>query len=128
MAITDTDFVRPKGRLRSVWFEDDLPTLLQQFVSEAQADAAITTDAVATAYVYWRAYSVLVEDLQFDPADQQTGPERDTRTAGQIAYFQEQAAYWYRVYQDGVQASTDTGGAYLQNVGFDDNDIENPGV
>lgn len=126
MAIAVEDFTRPKGRLRSVWFEDDLATALAVWVAEATADTAITDDTTRQAYVYWRAYTTLVEDLRFDPADQQTGPERDTRTEAQLSYFQEQAAYWYRVYQDGV--TTDAGGAVLQTIGFSDNDVENPGL
>jgi len=126
MAIAVEDFTRPKGRLRSVWFEDTLADLLSEWVTEASADTAMTDDTTRQAYVYWRAYTTLTEDLRFDPADQQTGPERDTRTEAQLAYFEEQAAYWYRVYQDGV--STDAGGAYLGAIGYADNDIENPGL
>lgn len=85
MALTTDDFVRPAGRLTAAWYRDDLAGLLTAYLAEA---ATLTEDEDAQeAWVYYRAYATLVDDLTMRPMREAADDVSIARTQAQLDHW-----------------------------------------
>lgn len=73
MPLNAQSFIAPRGNLTPSMFEGDLATRLDGYLGEAQDRVAelpdpAQSDAMITAYVYWKAYSALYASLLAAPS------------------------------------------------------------
>lgn len=113
MPLAITDFKRPKGRLTAAWFVDDLDTLLTELLT--QATAASSDETTQEAFVYAKAFSILVDDMMHAPASYKLGPKSEQVTPAQLAHFRSERDR----YQAKLDALTGVGGAVLTAIGYD---------
>lgn len=84
MALTADDFTRPAGRLDTSWLTD-LSTTLAALITEAEAKT--TTESAQKAWVYYRAYGMIVDDKMFAAAQRSADDISETITPAQLAYW-----------------------------------------
>lgn len=114
MALTIADFKRPKGRLTSTWFVDDLDAILTELLS--QATTATSDEDAQTAFVYHKAFSVLVDDLMHKPATRHVDDITEQMLADQLKHFRSERDS-YKSRYDALAGVA--GGIALTAIGFD---------
>jgi len=89
--MTASDFlITNGGRLDPTWFQPhNLTTLLTAWLG-----AATGSDQAVEAQVYARAYELLADSIMFASASERVGKVSASRSAEQLRYWAEQAAYW----------------------------------
>lgn len=85
MALTTSTFVRPAGRLSAAWFVDTLDDLLTAYLTEA--DSLTTDEDAQEAWVYYRAYATLVDDLTARPMREAVDDVSIARTQAQLDHW-----------------------------------------
>ena len=108
MALIAVDFIAPTGRLDTSW-ASDLSVSLAAWISDAEDRT--TVEAGQRAWVYYRAYSAIVDGLMMRPAHQASGDgDSITRTPAQLAHWKRLQASALDDYRAAVGAIAPAGG------------------
>jgi hypothetical protein len=104
VALTAESFQQPAGRLQAAWYpSDNLSTLLTAWLDEATANTVDVTaedqEAAREAWVYYRAFQKLADDLLIEPASQTAGVRTSQFSDAQLSRWAGQASTYLSTYQ-----------------------------